>query len=120
MRAGIIVDARPYTFIATSAPEPVVDFETKRVKVVDGQPVFQISLLVMSEGADGEVIKVKISNEPKVTAGMFVTVSGLVARQYTVTDRQTGALRAGMSYRADAIVGAPAPVLPASTSTKAG
>jgi hypothetical protein len=97
-----------------------VDFETKRVKVVDGQPVFQISVLVMSEGADGEVIKIKLPNEPTVSAGMFVTVSGLVARQYTVTDRQTGAIRAGMSYRADAIAGVPAPVAPTGTATKAG
>lgn len=75
------IDTTALRFLVTSAPEPVVNFETKQPKVdKDGQPIHSIDLLVSREGRKGELVTVKVAGaSPKVGEGERVKVSGLEA-----------------------------------------
>jgi hypothetical protein len=80
------------------APEPVVDFETRRPKADEnGELLYQLQLVALgSEGA--EVITVKVAGEPKgLAAGVPVKVSALVALPWSMGDRS------GVSFKASRI-----------------
>ena len=74
------IDTSAIAFLCALAPEPVVDFETRRPKADEnGEPLYTVQLLVMGEDS-ADLIAVK--------------VSGLVAQPWTMADRS------GVSFRA--------------------
>jgi hypothetical protein len=78
------------------APEPVVDFETRRPKADEnGEPLYTVQLLVMGEDS-ADLIAVKVPGVPSagIRQGASVKVSGLVAQPWTMADRS------GVSFRA--------------------
>jgi hypothetical protein len=78
------------------APEPVVDFETRRPKADEnGEPLYLVQLLVMGEDS-ADLIAVKVPGVPSaaIRQGAPVKVTGLVAQPWTMADRS------GVSFRA--------------------
>lgn len=92
------IDTTRITFIAASAPEPVVDFETKAAKVDEsGQPVYGVQVVALSEGG-AEVISVKVSGELKgITQGSALKLMDLTAQSWAMGDRS------GIAFRANRI-----------------
>ena len=90
------VDTSAITFLCALAPEPLVDFETRRPKADEnGEPLYVIQLLVMGEdSADLVAVKVPGAPSPAIRQGAPVKVSGLVAQPWTMNDRS------GVSFRA--------------------
>jgi len=92
------IDTQHLTFIAASAPEPVLDFDSKAPRSdPDGKPLFAVGVVALgSEGA--EVLTLKVTGQPRgITQGLPVKVSGLVATTWQMGDRH------GVSFRADVI-----------------
>ena len=91
------VDVSAISFLCAMAPEPVVDFETKRPRADEnGEPLFAIQLVALAEGT-AEIIAVKVAGAaPAVRQGQPVKVLGLVAQPWTMGDR------AGVAFRAAA------------------
>ena len=89
------VDVSAISFLCAMAPEPVVDFETKRPRADEhGEPLFAVQLVALAEGT-AEIIAVKVAGTaPAVRQGQPVKVLGLVAQPWTMADR------AGVSFRA--------------------
>ena len=90
------VDTSAISFLCALAPEPVVDFETKRPRADEnGEPLYTIQLLAMGDGS-ADLLAVKVAGVPSsaVRQGMPVKVSGLVAQPWTMADRS------GVSFRA--------------------
>jgi hypothetical protein len=55
------VDVSAISFLCAMAPEPVVDFETKRPRADEnGEPLFAVQLVALAEGS-AEIIAVKAS-----------------------------------------------------------
>lgn len=94
----IPVDTKSITFLAASAPERAVDYDSRQPKVEeDGRPLFVVSLVALdSEGA--QVIPVKVPGEPKgIAQGTSVTVTNLVASPWAIGEKS------GVSFRAERI-----------------
>ena len=102
------VDTSSISFLCALAPEPVLDFETKRPRADEnGEPLYVIQLLAMGEDST-DLIAVKVPGvpSPAIRQGAPVKVVGLVAQPWTMADRS------GVSFRA-------AGVEPAVPATKA-
>jgi hypothetical protein len=98
MAMRLPIDTSGMTLLAGSAPEPVVDFESKAPRADEnGEPLFTVQLVTISaEGA--EVIAVKVAGEPKgVTQGQPVRLTGLVAIPWSMDGRS------GVSFKATRI-----------------
>jgi hypothetical protein len=93
------VDVSAISFLCAMAPEPVVDFETKRPRADEnGEPLYVIQLLVMGEdSADLIAVKVPGVLSSAIRQGAPVKVSGLVAQPWTMADRS------GVSFRAQRV-----------------
>ena len=89
------IDTSAIAFLCALAPEPVVDFETKRPRADEnGEPLYTVQLLVMGEDS-ADLIAVKVPGLPsRVRQGAPVKVTGLVAQPWTMADRS------GVSFRA--------------------
>ena len=89
------VDTASITFIAASAPEAVVDFETKAAKVDEsGQVLYALQVVALTDGG-AEVISVKVAGEPKgVSQGSALKLAGLIAQPWAMGDRSGIAFRA--------------------------
>ena len=89
------IDTSAMTLLCATAPEPVIDFDTKRQRVDErGAPIYQVQLVALGDGS-AEVMTVKIADEPRgVTQGVPVKVTGLVANPWSMGDRS------GIAYRA--------------------
>ena len=92
------VDVSAISFLCAMAPEPVVDFETKRPRADEnGEPLFAVQLVALAEGA-AEIIAVKVAGTaPAVRQGQPVKVLGLVAQPWTMGER------AGVAFRAQRV-----------------
>ena len=93
------VDTSAIAFLCALAPEPVVDFETRRPKADEnGEPLYVVQLLVMGEDS-ADLIAVKVPGVPSqaIRQGHPVKVHGLVAQPWTMNDR------AGVAFRATRI-----------------
>jgi hypothetical protein len=74
------VDTSSIAFLCALAPQPVLDFETKRPRADEnGEPLYVVQLIALAEGA-AEILAVK--------------VVGLVAQPWTMADRSGVAFRA--------------------------
>ena len=90
------VDTSAIAFLCALAPEPVVDFETRRPKADEnGEPLYVVQLLAMGEGS-ADLIAVKVPGvlSSGIRQGHPVNVTGLVAQPWTMNDR------AGVAFRA--------------------
>jgi hypothetical protein len=90
------VDTSAIAFLCALAPEPVIDFQTKRPRADEnGEPLYVVQLLVMGEDS-ADLIAVKVPGVPSaaIRQGAPVKVSGLVAQPWTMADRS------GVSFRA--------------------
>jgi hypothetical protein len=102
------IDTSAISFLCALAPEPVIDFETKRPRADEnGEPLYVVQLLAMGDGS-ADLLAVKVPGVPSsaIRQGAPVKVTGLVAQPWTMNDR------AGVSFRA-------ARVEPAITQAKA-
>jgi hypothetical protein len=92
------VDVSAISFLCAMAPEPVVDFETKRPRADEnGEPLFAVQLVALAEGT-AEIIAVKVAGAaPAVRQGQPVKVLGLVAQPWTMGER------AGVAFRAQRV-----------------
>jgi hypothetical protein len=90
------IDTSAISFLCALAPEPVVDFETRRPKADEnGEPLYVVQLLVMGEeSADLIAVKVPGVLSSGIRQGHPVKVTGLVAQPWTMNDR------AGVAFRA--------------------
>ena len=90
------IDPNAWSFTASTAPEAVVDFESKKPKAnADGEPLYSIQLVAFGEGG-ANVIAVKFAGVPGpgVKQGAPVKVNGLVATPWARNGR------AGISFTA--------------------
>jgi hypothetical protein len=90
------IDTSAIAFLCALAPEPLVDFETRRPKADEnGEPLYVVQLIAMTDGA-AEIIAVKVPGLPSagIRQGHPVKVSGLVAQPWTMQDRSGVAFRA--------------------------
>lgn len=93
------IDTAGMTFLCAVAPEPVVDFDTKRPKADEnGAPLYAVQLVLLADGG-AEVIVAKVAGEPPsgVVQGAKVRVTGLVASPWAMNDRS------GVAFRAERI-----------------
>jgi hypothetical protein len=93
------IDTTGVTFLCALAPEPVMDFETKRQKGdLNGEPLYSVQLVLLADGG-AEVISVKIAGTPPagLLSGIPVAVTGLVATPWTMSDRS------GVSFKASSV-----------------
>ena len=90
------IDTSAISFLCALAPEPVVDFETRRPKADEnGEPLYVVQLLVMGEeSADLIAVKVPGVLSSGIRQGHPVKVTGLVAQPWTMSDRSGVAFRA--------------------------
>jgi hypothetical protein len=90
------IDTTAMGFLCASAPEEVVDFDTKRPKVDEhGTPLFQVQLVAMAEGT-AEVLAVKVAGAPNgITVGVACRPVGLAALPWSMNGRN------GVAYRAE-------------------
>ena len=90
------IDTSAISFLCALAPEPVIDFETRRPKADEnGEPLYVIQLLVMGEdSADLIAVKVPGVLSSGIRQGHPVKVIGLVAQPWTMGDRSGVAFRA--------------------------
>jgi hypothetical protein len=90
------IDTSAISFLCALAPEPVVDFETKRPRADEnGEPLYVIQLLAMGDGS-ADLIAVKVAGvlSSALRQGHPVKVTGLVAQPWTMNDRSGVAFRA--------------------------
>ena len=90
------IDTSAISFLCALAPEPVVDFETKRPRADEnGEPLYSVQLVALGEGS-AEIIAVKVPGMPlpAIRQGAPVKVTGLVAQPWTMADRSGVAFRA--------------------------
>jgi hypothetical protein len=90
------IDTSAISFLCALAPEPVLDFETKRPRADEnGEPLYVIQLLAMGEdSADLIAVKVPGVPSPAIRQGAPVKVHGLVAQPWTMADRAAVSFRA--------------------------
>src|SRR5512132_525968 len=90
------IDTSAISFLCALAPEPMVDFETKRPRADEnGEPLYVIQLLAMGDGS-ADLLAVKVPGVPSqaIRQGAPVKVTGLVAQPWTMNDRSGVAFRA--------------------------
>ena len=90
------INTSAISFLCALAPEPVVDFETKRPRADEnGEPLYLVQLIALSDGA-AEILAVKVPGlpGPGIRQGHPVKVHGLVAQPWTMNDRSGVAFRA--------------------------
>ena len=90
------IDTSAIAFLCALAPEPVVDFETKRPRADDnGEPLYVVQLVALAENS-AEILAVKVAGMPAagIRQGHPVKVLGLVAQPWTMGDRSGVAFRA--------------------------
>jgi len=89
------IDASAIAFLCALAPEPVVDFETRRPKADEnGEPLYVVQLLVMGDDS-ADLIAVKVPGLPSgIRQGHPVKVTGLVAQPWSMNGRSGVAFRA--------------------------
>ena len=90
------IDTAAIAFLCALAPEPVIDFETKRPRADEnGEPLYLVQLIAMTDGA-AEILAVKVAGLPSagIRQGHPVKVHGLVAQPWTMNDRSGVAFRA--------------------------
>ena len=90
------IDTSAISFLCALAPEPVLDFESKRPRADEnGEPLYVIQLLAMGEDS-ADLIAVKVPGQPGpgIRQGHPVKVTGLVAQPWSMNDR------AGVAFRA--------------------
>ena len=90
------IDTSAIAFLCAMAPEPVIDFETKRPRADEnGEPLYTVQLLAMGEDS-ADLIAVKVPGVPSsaIRQGAPLKVTGLVAQPWTMADRS------GVSFRA--------------------
>jgi hypothetical protein len=90
------IDSSAISFLCALAPEPVLDFETRRPRADEnGEPLYVIQLLAMGDGS-ADLLAVKVPGVPSsaIRQGAPVKVTGLVAQPWTMNDRS------GVSFRA--------------------
>ena len=89
------IDISAIAFLCALAPEPVIDFETRRPKADEnGEPLYVVQLIAMTDGA-AEILAVKVAGMPSgIRQGHPVKVTGLVAQPWTMNDRSGVAFRA--------------------------
>jgi hypothetical protein len=98
MRLPIKTDALVFM---VAKVEPVLDHRTGEMSVdrESRQPFYRVHLMVISQDGKPEVWSVKLLGEPKgLSAGMPVSVVGLVAMDWEQGDRH------GLAFRAESIV----------------
>jgi len=85
------IDTSAMGFIAAGAPEPVLDYTTRRPKTdANGEPLFAIKVMAMADGA-AEVVTVKVPGEPKgVTAGTQLRLHGMFGLPWVMDDGRNG------------------------------
>ena len=73
------IDTSSIAFLCALAPEPVIDFETRRPKADEnGEPLYVIQLLAMGDGS-ADLLAVKVPGVPPgIRQGHPVKVHGLV------------------------------------------
>ncbi len=98
------VDTSKVVFIAGGAPQPVIDYDSKRHKADgDGQPLYQVSIVALVEGRNPEVIKVKVPGEPRgVAAQVVVKLVGFTVGYFAMLDEKNRHV-AMQLYRAERI-----------------
>ena len=80
------IDTSAIAFLCALAPEPVIDFETKRPRADEnGEPLYVIQLLAMGDGS-ADLLAVKVPGMPSsaIRQGAPVKVTGLVAQPWTM------------------------------------
>jgi hypothetical protein len=90
------IDTSAIAFLCALAPEPVVDFETRRPKADEnGEPLYVVQLLVMGDDS-ANLIAVKVPGvlSSGIRQGHPVKVHGLVAQPWSMNDRSGVAFRA--------------------------
>jgi hypothetical protein len=88
------IDTSAATWLCATAPEPVIDFETKRQRADEnGEPLYSVQLVLLGDGS-ADLLAVKVAGEPLVTQGTQVRVTGLVASPWAMGDRSGVAFRA--------------------------
>jgi hypothetical protein len=90
------IDTSAIAFLCALAPEPLVDFETRRPKADEnGEPLYVIQLLAMGDGS-ADLLAVKVPGVPSqaIRQGAPVKVTGLVAQPWAMNDRSGVAFRA--------------------------
>ena len=88
------VDTSGMTFMCAVAPEPVLDFETKRQRAdKNGEPLYAVQVVALAEGG-AEIIAVKVAGEPSVAQGAMLAIHALVASPWSMGDRSGVAFRA--------------------------
>jgi hypothetical protein len=90
------IDTSAIAFLCALAPEPVIDFETRRPKADEnGEPLYVIQLLAMGDSS-ADLLAVKAPGVPSqaIRQGAPVKVTGLVAQPWTMNDRGGVAFRA--------------------------
>ena len=90
------IDTSAIAFLCALAPEPVVDFETRRPKADEnGEPLYVVQLLVMGEDS-ADLIAVKVPGVPSsaIRQGAPLKVTGLGAQPWTMADRSGVSCRA--------------------------
>ncbi len=91
------VDTSGMTFMCATAPEPVLDFETKRPRADEnGEVLYAVQVVALGQGS-AEIINVKVAGEPTATQGTMLSVHELVATPWSMGDRS------GVSFRASRI-----------------
>jgi hypothetical protein len=90
------VDTSAIAFLCALAPEPLVDFETRRPKADEnGEPLHVIQLLAMGDGS-ADLLAVKVPGVPPsaIRQGAPVKVHGLIAQPWTMNDRSGASFKA--------------------------
>lgn len=96
------IDVKLVSFIALSAPNPVVDFKTQVQKVnAQGQSVVSVKVAASAED-DSEIWEIRVAGQPKgIVAGAVLEVRQLTLRKWEIGDRH------GETFVASAIEVAP-------------
>jgi hypothetical protein len=108
-RHSVDVDTSQSKFMAASPAMPkVANPETGEIAVdwQTKQPVCQVAVVVYRQGSlRGDQIVVNVPGELSgIEPGMWLELSGLVARPYPVKDRRSGEVTdIGMTYRAESV-----------------
>ena len=95
----LMLDVSGVTFTVARSPEPKTDFASKRQRTErdTNAPLWVVHLIAM-DSQDTEIIKVTVAGEePKLTQGQSVHLTGLEAIPWVQDSRH------GVAYRAERI-----------------
>jgi hypothetical protein len=90
------IDAKLLSFIALSAPNPVVDFKTQVQKVnAQGQPVVSVSVAASADDGS-EIWEIRVPGQPKgIVPGAVLEVRQLTLSRWEIGDRHGETFVAG-------------------------